>query len=62
VRVSSSTIRNFQTRSTAARVLEFHATGADLAEPRIYETVRLTLARNFRSVWKTREITGELMY
>jgi hypothetical protein len=36
------------------------ATRADLANPQVYETVRLTLARNFRSAWKTREIKGEL--
>jgi len=39
-----------------------HATEADLKDPQIYENVRLTLARNFRSVWKTREATGELTY
>jgi len=39
-----------------------HATRADLANPQIYESVRLTLARNFRSAWKIRELTGELTY
>jgi hypothetical protein len=39
-----------------------HATRADLANPQIYESVRLTLARNFRSIWKIREVTGELIY
>jgi hypothetical protein len=38
-----------------------HATRADLANPQIYESVRLTLARNFRSTWKIRQVTGELM-
>jgi hypothetical protein len=39
-----------------------HATRADLANPQIYESVRLTLARNFRSTWKIRQVTGELIY
>ena len=39
-----------------------HATQADLINPKIYENVRLTLARNFRSTWKIRELTGELTY
>ena len=39
-----------------------HATQSDLANPQIYENVRLTLARNFRSTWKIRELTGELTY
>jgi hypothetical protein len=39
-----------------------HATGADLKDPKIYESVRATLARNFRSVWKIRQTTGELTY
>jgi hypothetical protein len=39
-----------------------HATSKDLADAEIYETVRLTLARNFRSTWKIRELTGELTY
>jgi hypothetical protein len=39
-----------------------HATGADLRDPKIYENVRATLSRNFRSVWKIREQTGELTY
>ena len=39
-----------------------HATSKDLADAEIYETVRLTLARNFRSTRKIRELTGELTY
>ena len=39
-----------------------HATQSDLANPQIYENVQLTLARNFRSTWKIRELTGELTY
>lgn len=39
-----------------------HATGADLHDPRIYESVRLTLARNFKTAWNIREQTGELTY
>jgi hypothetical protein len=39
-----------------------HATGKDLENPQIYESVRATLARNFRSVWQIRLQTGELTY
>jgi hypothetical protein len=39
-----------------------HATGANLKDPKIYESVRLTLARNFRTTWKIREESGELIY
>ena len=39
-----------------------HATQQDLADPKIYESVRVTLANRFRSVWKIRESTGELVY
>lgn len=39
-----------------------HATGADLEKPEIYESVRVNLARSFRSCWKIRQITGELDY
>ena len=39
-----------------------HATEKDLADPKIYETVRMTLARNFRSSWEIRKQTGELTY
>lgn len=39
-----------------------HATGEDLKNPKIYESVRKTLANSFRSVWKIREATGELTY
>lgn len=36
-----------------------HATGTDLENPRIYESVRSSVARNFRSAWLTRVQTGE---
>jgi len=39
-----------------------HATKADLRDPKIYESVRVDLQRNARSVWKIRELTGELTY
>ncbi|MDB5373880.1 MAG: uncharacterized protein JWP04_2522, partial [Belnapia sp.] len=39
-----------------------HATDKDLADPKIYETVRVSLARNFRSTWDIRKATGELIY
>lgn len=39
-----------------------HATGKDLQDPKIYESVRRTLAANFRSVWQIRVQTGELTY
>jgi hypothetical protein len=39
-----------------------HATGNDLLDPKIYESVRLTLARNFKTTLKIREQTGELIY
>ena len=39
-----------------------HATGADLANPDIYDSVRATIARNFGSVWAIRCQTGELTY
>lgn len=39
-----------------------HATGKDLKDPKIYESVRVTLARNFRSTWEIRRQGGELMY
>jgi len=39
-----------------------HATGDDLKDPEIYESVRVTLARNFRSTWKIREQGGGLTY
>lgn len=39
-----------------------HATGKDMSDPQIYESVRLTIARNFRSVWAIRLQTGELTY
>jgi hypothetical protein len=36
-----------------------HATGRDMSDPKIYESVRVTLVRNFRSVWSLRTQTGE---
>ena len=39
-----------------------HAMRSDLNDPEIYESVRESLARNFRSAWKIREQTGELTY
>ena len=33
-----------------------------MEDPKIYKSVLDTLARNFRSVWKIREATGELVY
>ena len=39
-----------------------HATSQDLKDPKIYESVRVTLARNFRTVWNIRMATGELTY
>ena len=39
-----------------------HATKEDLNDPKIYESVRVNIKRNFRSVWETRMQTGELIY
>jgi hypothetical protein len=39
-----------------------HATGKDLQDPQIYESIRKTIARNFRTVWVLRMQTGELTY
>ena len=40
-----------------------YATRTDIMDdPRIYEIVRLTVVRNFRTVWRLRESTGELIY
>jgi hypothetical protein len=36
-----------------------HATGRDMSDPKIYESVRATLVRNFRTVWSMRTQTGE---
>ena len=46
----------------AARNWFRHATGADLANPQIYDSVRATIARNFSSVWSIRCQSGELTY
>jgi hypothetical protein len=39
-----------------------HAKKEDLEDPEIYESIRASLARNFRSVWLTREQGGGLLY
>jgi hypothetical protein len=39
-----------------------HATGKDLSNPKIYDSVRVMLSSNFRSVWAIRMQTGELTY
>ena len=39
-----------------------HATHKDLANPKIYENVRLVIKRNFRSAWTIRTEGGALDY
>ena len=39
-----------------------HATRDNLSDPKIYESVRATLARNARSAWRVRLATDELTY
>jgi len=39
-----------------------HASGKDLANPRIYSSVRVMISNNFGSVWAIRMQTGELTY
>jgi hypothetical protein len=39
-----------------------HATKADLRDPQIFNSVRVTMARNIRSVWTIRVQTGEMTY
>jgi hypothetical protein len=39
-----------------------HATGADLKDPKIYESVRASLARNQKSAWAIRQQGGDLDY
>jgi hypothetical protein len=39
-----------------------HARGEDFAHPKIYESIRVTIAVNFKSVWAIRVQTGELTY
>jgi hypothetical protein len=46
----------------AARNWFHHVSGEALRNPQIYESVRVQLARNFRSVWVLRMATGELTY
>ena len=36
-----------------------HATGRDISDPKIYESVRVTIVRNFRSVWSLRAQSGD---
>jgi hypothetical protein len=46
----------------AARNWFTHARGEDFAHPKIYESIRVTIAVNFKSVWAIRVQTGELTY
>jgi hypothetical protein len=46
----------------AARNWFRHATQQELADPKIYESVRRVIAVNFRSVWNIRLQTGELTW
>ncbi len=46
----------------AAKTWFDHATGKDLADPKIYTAVKAALTSNFRSVWVIRLQTGELTY
>jgi len=39
-----------------------HARGKDFDNPKIYESIRRTIAVNFKSVWAIRVATGELTY
>jgi hypothetical protein len=39
-----------------------HATGQDLRDPKVYESIQLTMRRSFRSTWSIREQSGELTY
>jgi hypothetical protein len=39
-----------------------HATGKDLQNPQIYESVRNSITLNFKSAWAIRQATGELTY
>lgn len=39
-----------------------HATKDNLRDPKIYDSVRVTIARNARSAWQIRLQTGELTY
>ncbi len=61
---SFDTVREM-TREFLKRVAEHwfeHATKDNLRDPKIYESVRVTLQANARSVWKIREATGEMTY
>jgi hypothetical protein len=46
----------------AAKNLFRHATGEDLSDPKIYETVRKTISWKQRTTWQIRLQTGELTY
>jgi hypothetical protein len=46
----------------AAKTWWDHATGKDLADPKIYNAVKVALTANFRSIWNIRMQTGELTY
>jgi hypothetical protein len=37
-----------------------YATGQNMSDPKIYESVRVTLVRNFRTPWAMRTTTGEV--
>jgi len=39
-----------------------HARGEDFAHPKIYESIRSTIAVKFKSIWAIRMVTGELTY
>lgn len=46
----------------AARHWFDHATGKDLSDPQIYDSVAAMIRANFRSVWEIRVQTGDLTY
>ena len=39
-----------------------HATGKDLSNPKIYESVRVMISNNFSTVWRIRMSAGDLTY
>lgn len=46
----------------AAKTWFDHAAGKDLADPKIYTSVKTVITANYRSVWVVRLQTGELTY
>lgn len=46
----------------AARHWFDHATGKDLKDPKIYESIRRVITANFRSAWVIRMQGGDLTY